>query len=394
MKLYINQFNSYFSSLSTLELIILIGLFIAFAVQLFYYLRYFTRIFKYHKLINKKTINYTQDNPPVSIIVCARNEEFNLRKYLPTLLEQDYPDFEVIVVDDQSTDNTKDILDEFKQKHTNLRCTFIPIGAKMTSSKKLAVSLGVKSAKHELLLLTDADCYPSSKNWIQLMVRNFTSKTDLILGYGAYQEEKGFINRLIVFDTLFIAIQYFNYTLTGKAYMGVGRNIAYRKSLFISSNGFSKHLNLQSGDDDLFVNAVTNKYNTRIEIDSNSHTLSEPEKNFNMWKRQKERHLSTSSYYKKSSLLLLGTELFSRAFFYLFLILAFIPLNYLIIIVAICLLLIRFLVQYIIINKSAKLLHTRKYHWGILLFDVLLPLINLTLKIKASFSKNKKYRWK
>lgn len=394
MELYISRFCTYFYALSTLELIVLIGLILSFLIQLFYYLRYFTGIFRKNSLDTKKKTNYSKHQAPVSIIVCARDEEFNLKRLLPKLLEQNYPEFEVIVVDDQSTDETKEVLDLFKQKYSNLRCTFVPIGAKMTSSKKLAISLGVRSAKHDLLLLTDADCLPSSKNWISSMTRNFTSKTDLILGYGAYLEKKGFLNRLIVFDTLFIAIQYLNYTLAGKAYMGVGRNIAYRKHLFVNSKGFSKHLNLQSGDDDLFVNAVANKENTRIEFDTDSHTHSEPEITFRMWKRQKERHLSTSSYYKRSSLFLLGVELSSRTCFYLLLIISLFTLNQTLMYISAGLFLTRYLTQYIIINKSAKLLHTRKYYWGILLFDTLLPLINLALKIKSSLAKDKRYRWK
>ncbi len=258
----------------------------------------------------------------------------------------------------------------------------------------MALTLGIKAAKNDLLVFTDADCVPSSNDWINLIIRNYTPETQIILGFGAYKSEKSLVNKFILFDTLFIGIQYLNYSLCKHTYMGVGRNIAYRKSLFDNSKGFTTHLNLQSGDDDLFINEVSNKNNTRVEISKDSISLSEAKPTFKKWFRQKERHLSTSEHYKLSSKLIIGTEIISRGLFYLSLIIALSLGNIISTIIALSLFLIRYITQYIIINATAKQLGVNTFYIGILFFDITIPIINLAIKIKSCFSGPATYKWK
>ena len=201
-------------------------------IQCIYYLGIYTRIFRYTRKIRKGKVAFETTLPPVSVIICARNESHNLEQFLPLVLEQDYPQFEVIVVNDRSLDDTEDLLKLMSHRYKHLKTTFIPERAKFLDTKKIAVSLGIKSASNELLLFTDADCYPRSKDWLKLMVRNFTENTQLVLGYGAYEYRKGFLNFLIRFDTLTIGMQYLNIALGKRAYMGVGRNMGYRQSFF------------------------------------------------------------------------------------------------------------------------------------------------------------------
>ena len=263
--------------------IVTIGLLSCLLIQWVYYLGYFTRIFRYARKCRKGKVSYNNNFPPISVIVCARNESINLEAYLPLLLQQDYPEYEVIVVNDRSTDDTEEILKLLSYKYPHLKTTFIPDRARFIDSKKMAVTLGIKSASNDVLLFTDADCYPRSKDWLTLMARNFTDTTQMVLGYGAYQYKKGFLNFLIRFDTLTIGMQYLNLALGRRAYMGVGRNMGYRQRFFEQTSGFTKHLNLQSGDDDLFVNENSRKGNTRIEIDPQSVTVSNPEESFELW---------------------------------------------------------------------------------------------------------------
>ncbi len=250
--------------------------------------------------------------PPVSIIICARNEAENLQNHLPLFLEQDYPDFEVILVDDGSDDNTAEILDNLKVKFDNLRVSTIRKDSKFLRGKKLAMTIGLKAAKNEIVLLSDADCYPSSKEWIKYMSRKFNKKKSIILGVGLYEKRKGLLNILIRFESAFIAMQYISLTRIGKPYMGVGRNLSYRKELFFKNKGFASHLKLQSGDDDLFINEVANAENSDIETQPLSFTYSVPETKWIDWIRQKRRHLTTAKMYKKSSKRILGLEYFSR----------------------------------------------------------------------------------
>jgi hypothetical protein len=103
-----------------------------------------------------------------------------------------------------------------------------------------------------------------------------------------------------------IAIQYFSFARIGMPYMGVGRNLAYRKSFFIEKKGFVNHYHVSSGDDDLFVNQNGNRKNTRIEFVPESHTVSEPKADLQSWIYQKSRHATTGKFYKFYHIILLA----------------------------------------------------------------------------------------
>ncbi|MEW6467708.1 MAG: glycosyltransferase [Bacteroidota bacterium] len=262
-----------------------------FLVQLWYYLGIYSRLAFYKK---PRTESFT---PPASIVICARNEDDNLMEFLPAVLTQDYPDFEVVVVNDCSFDNTGDVLKEFAKKHPRLRVVTIKEDEYYAHGKKFAVMVGIKGAANEHLLFTDADCKPNSKDWLRNMMEHFKGETEIVLGYGGYERRPGFLNRLIRFDAFHIAQQYLSFCLAGRTYMGVGRNLAYKKSLFFKMKGFASHYHIQSGDDDLFVNEAATKRNSKIEIAVDSHTISRVKKTFKSWLIQKQRHVTTFRFY-------------------------------------------------------------------------------------------------
>lgn len=239
--------------------------------------------------------------PPASIIICAKNEAGNLEKFLPSIMEQDYPSFEVVVVNDCSYDGTKEFLKDFALKHSNLKVVTIQEDENYTHGKKIALMLGIKGAKNEHLLLTDADCQPADRSWLRNMMKQFTPETDIVLGYGAYEKQAGFLNKIIRFDTFMIALQYLSFALLGKGYMGTGRNLAYKKSLFFKLKGFASHYHIESGDDDLFVNEAVNKYNAKVEVNSYSRTVSRVKTTLKEWMAQKRRHISTFTNYSSIS---------------------------------------------------------------------------------------------
>src|SRR5690349_11291019 len=222
------------------------------AIQLFYYLFFFRRLANYVP----QQREHSQQHP-VSVIICARDEDKNIARNLPGILVQDYPTtHEVIVVNDNSIDDTKYILAELQKTFRKLQVVDLTQEAKMIAGKKFPLSIGIKEAKHEIVLLTDADCVPASENWVFRMQDAFSNGTEVALGYGAYQRLPGFLNKAIRFETFHTALQYFGYALAGKPYMGVGRNLAYRKNLFFRNKGFSSINHIPSGDDDLFINRV------------------------------------------------------------------------------------------------------------------------------------------
>jgi glycosyltransferase involved in cell wall biosynthesis len=254
---------------------------------------------------------------PVSVVICARDEANNLMKNLPGILIQQYKSsHEVVLVNDNSTDESRYLIDEFKKTFKAINHIELTQEAKMITGKKFPLSMGIRSAKYEIVLLTDADCVPASEFWIQKMQDAYKDNTEIVLGYGAYHKKPGILNKLIRFETFHTALQYLSYALAGKPYMGVGRNLSYKKEVFLRNKGFSSINQIPSGDDDLFINQVANSKNTTIVIDHCAHTLSDPKRTWNEWMSQKYRHFSTARYYKASNKFLLGWYSFSLFLIY------------------------------------------------------------------------------
>ena len=279
-------------------------------IQSGYYLLVYLRFLLYKPETRRKS------SKGISVIICARNEAENLARFLPGVLEQDYPEFEVVVVNDGSADGTEDLLSEMTGRYSHLRFTSIPANEKFTHGKKLALTVGLKSARYDHVLLTDADCYPVSNQWLQKMASNLTRNRRIVLGYGGYERGRGLLNSMIRYETVFTAIQYLSFAIKGRPYMGVGRNLAYEKSLFFENRGFASHYHLRSGDDDLFINEIADGSNTVVEISRESHTWSIPEPTFRDWVKQKQRHLSAGTRYNTGTKIRLAGELISRTLYY------------------------------------------------------------------------------
>jgi len=365
---------------------IIAGVFaICLLVQLFYYLYIYSRLLFYRKKEIKKK------NEPVSVIICAKNEASNLDNFLPSILTQDYPDYEVIVVNDCSTDDTDEVIGKYIKQYPHLRTTTINEDKKFSHGKKLALTIGVKAAKNEQLVFTDADCQPVSKLWLSRIQRNFTSEKSIVLGYGGYFPRLSLLNNYIRYDTLVVALQYFTYKLAGFPYMGVGRNLAYRKSLFFDKKGFASHYHLLSGDDDLFVNENATRSNTSIEISNESHTRSVPARTLREWIKQKKRHLVTGRYYKKNHKLLLAVEQISRLFYYLSF--AFLVSKSIFIEFVIGAFILRMILQLIILKNAMLRLKEKHLLLSSLFYDSFSVIINIVLYLSTRLRPSRR-RWK
>lgn len=280
-------------------------------IQFFFHWYFFLRI---------SNFKYQPENPgiwpPVSVVICARNELVNLQKLIPILLDQDYPDFEIIIIDDRSDDPMYDFMLEQKASHKKVHLVRINYTPEGMNPKKFALTMGIKSAKYPNLLFTDADCFPNGNQWIRSMARHMAGEEEIILGYSPYYKEPGFLNLLIRYDTFYTAVQYFSLALAGLPYMGVGRNLAYKKPLFLKLKGFFKHMPLNGGDDDLFVNRASTENNIEVCLDPESFTFSISKKTWASWYRQKTRHLSVGRFYKTHHKILLGILGASNLLFY------------------------------------------------------------------------------
>lgn len=284
----------------TTPLLILV---IVFLIAAFLQLLYFTVFLISFK---RKRAAKSPTNLPVSIIVCAHDEEENLKELIPQLLSQEYPEFEVIIVNDRSNDNTYDYLREETEKYERLKMVNVKSVPDHVNSKKYALTLGIRAAAHEWVVLTDADCRPKSTEWIASMSEQFDDKAQFVLGFSPYVEKSGFLNLFIRFESLLTALQYLCFAIVKNPYMGVGRNLSYRKSLFLEKKGFNNYLHVMGGDDDLFVNQHANSKNTRVEFHPESIVYSIPKTTWNSFFHQKVRHLSVGKRYKFGHKFLLG----------------------------------------------------------------------------------------
>jgi len=291
---------------------VLLYTFVAFtAVQIIYYLTFSSFIFD-----NKKD-KKSGKTLPVSVIVCAKNEAKNLAEFLPSIINQVYDDFEIVLINDASSDETASVMEGFRRKNKNIKIIDVENIETFWGNKKYALTLGIKAAKNDYLLFTDADCKPVSKHWISKMMHHFSSEKTIVIGYGKYKKEKSLVNLFVRYETLLTAIQYFSYAKLGSPYMAVGRNLAYHRDEFFNVKGFINHMHLKSGDDDLFIQDAAFKANTAICTAKKSFTESLAPSSFATWFRQKRRHVSTANHYKAKHQFFLGLFYCSKLLFYI-----------------------------------------------------------------------------
>ncbi|SHI94157.1 hypothetical protein SAMN04488096_10610 [Mesonia phycicola] len=350
------------------------------AINILYYLSFSN--FLYTK---DRSHLFTKVNLPVSIIICAKNESENLKKNLPKLLQQDYSEFEIILINDSSSDDSLEVMEDFELKDSRITVVNVQSNERFWGNKKYALTLGIKKAKFEQLLFTDADCYPNSSRWIAEMMQGFQADKSLVLGYGGYEfRRKSFLNKIIRFETLLTAIQYFSAAKRGRAYMGVGRNLAYTAAEFYNNNGFVSHMNILSGDDDLFVNKIATKKNTSIVINKDSFTYSTPKQKWKEWLKQKRRHVSTASYYKKTQKIKLGLFYLSQLLFWLLslTLIFFYDWRW-----VLSIFLVRTLVMYFTYSKATKVFNEKDLLWMLPFQDLVIVLLQIFIFINNLFSK-------
>jgi poly-beta-1,6-N-acetyl-D-glucosamine synthase len=369
--------------------IVLLALFLIMAIiQGWYWLQFYRRS---SYAIPEKAAG-TAALPPLSVVICARNEAENLSKFLPAVLEQDYPSFEVVVVNDCSEDNTFEILGEMMKRYPHLKVSLIQKDPGFTHTKKLAMLIGIKAAKNDLLVFTDADCRPASANWLREVAAAASDKAELIIGYGGFMPEKGILNSYIRYETMFVAMQYFGMAMAGVPYMGVGRNLAYRRSYFFNRGGFGPHNHILSGDDDLFVNRNATADNCSLMLSHDSFTLSVAQKTFRTWAKQKRRHFSAAAYYRKDDKVRLFIEPFSRVAYYGLLVTLLIMLVSWPVVVLIALS--RLIMRAVILRKAERTFNEDRLWFFSLFFDILAPFVSAFLYLTSSRKGKGREAWK
>ncbi len=381
---------------TTVELIILSVAGLLLIIQLSYYFGLYNRICNRNRADKKGELHFTKELPPISVVICACNEAANLRRILPAILEQDYPQFEVIVVNDASDDETDDLLTVMAEKYSHLYHSFNPATVRYISRKKLGLTLGIKASKYDWLLFTEPNCCPVSNQWLRHMARNFTPRTQVVLGYSNYERANGWMHRAIEFSGLFSAMRYLGAALAGMPYMGIGRNMAYRKELFFQNKGYSMYLNLQRGEDDLFVNHIATPDNTRVETHPDSVVRMEPIAYAKEWKDERITYIGTSYHYRGNKLLLMGFETLTRILFYVACIaagvLAVLNFHWLVLGIAVLLWLLRAFLQTLVVNRTAASLgDKRRFYFSLPVFDFSLPMQTWRFKVARSLHRKSEF---
>ncbi|SFZ93828.1 Glycosyltransferase, catalytic subunit of cellulose synthase and poly-beta-1,6-N-acetylglucosamine synthase [Flaviramulus basaltis] len=343
-------------------------------------------IFFFGRFAFLKEKGNSSKNIAISVIVCAKNEAENLKTFLPSIIDQDYPNFEIVLINDASNDNTLKVMKRFEKQHQNIKIVDVKSIEAFWGNKKYALTLGIKASTHDYLLFTDADCKPLSKNWIKEMTSYFDNEKTVVLGYGGYSKiKKSFLNKLIRFETLITAVYYFSFAKIGMPYMGVGRNLAYTKKEFFNANGFINHIKVRSGDDDLFINQVANNKNTSICFSKESFTESIPKQTFKEWFKQKRRHVSTAIHYKKQHKILLALIYSLQLLFWLLSIILLVSTYKWLIVCS--LFLFRIILQYIILGASSKKLEEKDLLALLPFLEIFLIITQLTIFINNLISK-------
>jgi biofilm PGA synthesis N-glycosyltransferase PgaC len=369
--------------------ITLLALFIVMAfIQGWYWLKYYRRA----AYVGQAASGVDNKLPPLTVIICARNEADNLSRFLPAVLEQDYPSYEVVVVNDCSEDNTDDILGEMMKRYSHLRVSMIQKDPDFTHTKKLAMLIGIKAARNDLLVFTDADCRPASEKWLREVASAASGNADIIIGYGGYMPDKGLLNRYIRYETMFIAMQYFGMAKAGVPYMGVGRNLAYRRSYFFARGGFGPYNHILSGDDDLFVNRNATRDNCSLMLSHDSFTLSVAQKSIRAWIKQKRRHFTTAAYYRRNDRIRLFIEPFSRVSYYgLLVALLIMTVTWQVVILIAA---VRLVMRSVILGKAAHTFNEPGLWFFSLFFDILAPFVSTFLYLTSPKKGKGKKTWK
>ena len=352
------------------------------SIQLLYVTIVFGRL-AFYKEEEKKP----QALPPISIIIAARNESDNLYENLPYILTQDYPEFEVIIVNNQSVDDSAWLLKALCLQHKNLRVVEIAKNKHLLPGKKLPITLGVKGANYENMLFTDADCRPASNHWLRIMAGSFSEKKQIVLGYAPYYKTKGIINKIIRYDTAFIGVSYLSMALVKLPYMGVGRNLAYSKKVFDTVKGFKSHYSLPSGDDDLFIQEAAVNENYTIQLSPDSFCFSMPATTWKSWIRQKTRHYTTSSRYNFIKKALLGIYPISLLMTWISFVILLSNANWWLIALIIFSLLL--IIKWLIQGKCLRKLNEKRFAIAFPLWDLGHALL---MPIMYNFSDHKRYK--
>lgn len=369
-----------------------------FLIQILFLFLLYNKIGRRRTKEQKNKLKFNEDFPPISVIIYSHEQSEDLWDSLPPILEQDYPEFEVIVINDKKDDDTNDILKQISAQYPNLYHSFLADTTRYISRKKLAIHLGIKASKYDWLVLTEPDCHPVTNQWLKLLARNFTADTEVVLGFSCYPKSKNGFERYVCFENLITNIRFLSMGLMHIPFMGMGKNLAYRKDAFYKQKGFTLQPKIQGGDDDLMVRAMATNKNTRVETNQSAVVLTNKMPPKYEWEERKLLYSTSRRYNKGFHSVILAFDSLTKILFYLtdavLVASALMHLNLPLVTIGILLFLLYFICLHFTINRSATLLgDSSHYHFSLLYYDFILPFDSLRWRLRSS-KNNRDYLWK
>lgn len=383
--------------ISLIEIILLSILAVSFITQMIFYWVVLGKPYYYMSAAKRGRIRFSSDTPPVSVIIYVRNRYHNLMDFLPALLEQEYPQFEVIIVNDGTTEDNSNTLIRLHEQYPNLYSTHVPVETRNVSRRKLGLTLGIKAAKYDCLLFTEADSHTRSKDWIRLMSRHFTNK-NVVLGMSAKENDEGFFSKFIIFDYFFTNLQILSMALCKHPHAGSGRNLIYSKTHFNEQKGFVRHRSLRQINDDLFINDIAAAPRTEVELSAESVIMTDL--NIYDWRQEKKDKAFIKQFYRLGPIAVWSLESLSRSIFILSVVACLVWgfLNPLTLPhlggAAVACYLIRFFSQLFVINRTASFLQLKKFYLAIPLYDLMQIMVNVYFSMCRVVYKKENYIFK
>jgi glycosyltransferase involved in cell wall biosynthesis len=386
-------------SLNYIEIILLSILGVSFIIQMIFYWVVLGKPYYRMRAVNRGRISFSSDTPPVSVIIYVRNRFHNLQDFLPSFLEQEYPQFEVIIVNDGLTEENSNALFWLQEKYPNLYSTHVPIETRNVNRRKLGLTLGIKAAKYDCLLFTEADCHTRSTDWLRLMTRHFTGKNN-VLGMSAKKNADGFFSKFITFDYFFTNLQILSMSLFNHPHAGGGRNLIYSKTHFSEQKSFMRHRSLRQIEDDLFITNMATVQDTEVELSAESVIMTDL--NVYDWQQEKRDKAFIKHFYRVGPVAVWRLETFSRVVFILAVIACLVwwflnpdplTLPYLCGTSVGCYL-IKFFSQLFILNRTASLLQLKKFYLAVPLYNLVQVLVNVYFSMFRTVYKKENYIFK
>lgn len=357
---------------------------ISFGIVTFIELLYYYLLFARFSFMRKKS-DTSHYQPAVSVVMVAKDAASVLLKTLPKFLNQQYGEFEVVVVNDHSQDDTRLLLVEYQQQYSNLKIVELDTSVTTIRGKKFALSMGIRCASHSCILITSPECAPTSTHWIEKMAAKFENDKQIVLGYSTFERRKNPFNRMLHFDCLVNAIQYFSLARINSTYRGNAWNMGFTEQMFVQQRGFASHNHIRYGEEDIFVSRSAKRNNTAIEFSREAITVLQRNARHDYWLDHKQGLYYTRKFNTFKNRFLLNFYAVVNLLFYVGLVLAILLSigNVVLLSTTLGIVALRILSQYLVFGYAAAKLNEKQVIPAILLYDILFAILNPLYYIDA-----------